>query len=162
MGAVRVKQKSKKHSETRYQKMINPAPHIRRKLFELLNNQINYNGQAVPVYEGEGSNAVPIQILIADYTDVDESNKYNFGGRCDQIVEVVSDQPKAFRKSVDDVGEMVMRVVQPTVKSDLLSSDDFSVMIVGRPSLRHLTEEGENGSKIVRLIMRYSLLIHSN
>lgn len=142
--------------------MIGPAQYLRKKLFELLHTNIVYDGNQIPVYEGEGDSTKAIQILIADYSDADSSNKTNFGSNASQVIEIVSEQAKGFRKTVDEIGELVMQQIHGAPNENKLSGEAFTVMVVGRPSIRHIVEESGSGSKLVRLILRYNLLIQTN
>src|SRR5688572_3807288 len=101
--------------------MINPAPHIRQTIFTLLNGNVSYNGDVIPVYETEGKESEPIQIIIADYSDSDSSNKTTFGSTGSQVLEIVSEQPKATKKTVDEVGELVLALLHSQPSDDNLT-----------------------------------------
>lgn len=141
--------------------MKNPAPYLRRTLFTLLNGNVSYNAANVPVYENDEDHDDALQIVIGEYADADNSNKENFQARGSQVIEIVSFQSTGAKKTVDAVGELVMDLILPTTRAKNLDGDDFSV-IVNRPSLNHLTEDAGNGLKIVRLILRFNLLINEN
>ena len=136
-----------------------PSQYIRRRLKELLHNQITYEGSAVPVYENDGVDGMPVQILIADYSDTSASTWDYFGGNARQVIEVMSFQPTAMRKIVDDVGSVLTAIMQPDTKTDTLSGDEFQVHILGRPDITYLTENSGRGNKIVRLILTYRLRV---
>lgn len=139
--------------------MKNPAPHIRRALFTVLNGNVSYDSSNVPVYENEGL-TVPLQILIREYSDSDRSTKNNFGANASQTIEIVSEQNDSTRKTVDEVGELVMDLIKPDTRTnENLSDSDVQVMITGKPSISHLTENSGSSTKIVRLILRYNFLI---
>jgi hypothetical protein len=141
--------------------MKNPAPYLRRTLFSLLDGNVSYESAVVPVYEGEGE-VVARQIIIGDYSDADRSNKQNFGANGSQIIEVVCEQPTGIKKHADAIGELVMNLIKPTTTSNLLSNTDFSILIKGKPSQNHIIEDSGSGTKIVRLLLRYSLLTNEN
>src|SRR5688572_10634067 len=134
--------------------MINPAPHIRQTIYTLLNGNVSYNGDVIPVYETEGKESEPIQIIIADYSDADQSNKTTFGANASQVIEVISEQPKATKKTVDEVGELVLALLHSQPSDDNFSGGGFSICVVGRPSINHLPDESGSGSRIMRLILR--------
>lgn len=142
--------------------MKNPAPYLRRTLFTLLNGNISYNSATIPVYENDEDHDDALQIVIGEYSDADMSNKENFQARGSQVVEVVSFQTTGAKKTVDAVGELVMDEIHPTTKSSVLSGTDFQVLIQGKPSQNYLIEDDGSGQKIVRLIMRFNLLINEN
>lgn len=142
--------------------MKNPAPYLRRTLFALLNGNVTYDSNVIPVYENDEDHDDALQIVIGEYSDADMSNKDNFQARGSQVLEVVSFQTTGAKKVVDAVGELVMDEIHPTTKSDTLSGVDFQVMIQGKPSQNHLIEDSGNGIKIVRLILRFNLLINQN
>lgn len=146
--------------------MKNPASYIRKKLGDLIDTNVSYNdgdgfNDVVPVVASEGVDS-KYQIFIGDYSDADRSNKHNFGANATQVIEIVGEQATAQKKHVDAIGELVMNVIHPTTQSSLLSGTDFMVMVVGKPSLNHLVENSGDGTKIVRLLMRYNLLINHN
>lgn len=142
--------------------MIHPAPDIRKRIYELLNGTISYGSQPVPVYEGEDSPVLPYKILIGDYTDADASNKNKFGALATQTIEVVAEQPTGIKKNVDAIGKLVGELIHPTNRSQLLSIPELTVIVLGKPNTSHLIEDSGEGQMIVRLILRYNLLINEN
>jgi hypothetical protein len=143
--------------------MKNPASYLRRTILSLLDGNVSYGGNAVDVVEsGSGTEGVGYQIFIGEYSDADSSNKHVFGANATQVIEVVSEQADSTKKAVDAIGELVTALIHPTTQSNLLSSADFRVIVVGRPSIGHLVEDSGSGTKIVRLLLRYNLLITHN
>lgn len=145
--------------------MKNPASHIRQKFGTLLDG-ITYDdgdgfNDTVPVVASEGLDS-KYQIFIGDYSDADRSNKHNFGANASQVIEVICEQDTAAKKHVDAIGELVMNAIHPTTQSNTLSGTDFMISVVGRPSINHIIENSGSGTKIVRLILRYNLLINHN
>jgi hypothetical protein len=141
--------------------------YLRPKLYTLLSGNVSFNdskgyNQIVDVYENEGVFGLRYQILIRDYSDADRSNKHEFGSNASQLIEIVAEQNDAVRKYVDIIGELVTNLIHPTVGSNLLSNTDFSILVQGRPSMNYLTEDSGSGTKIVRLLLRYNLLINEN
>lgn len=141
--------------------MKNPAPYLRRTLFTLLNVNVSYNAANVPVYENDEDHDDALQIVIGDYSDADRSNAHEFGANATQVIEIVSWQDTGAKKTVDAIGELVNNIIMPTPQSATLNGADFHI-IVNRPSINHIIEDSGNKKKIVRLILRYSLLIHHN
>jgi hypothetical protein len=140
--------------------MINPAPYLRQTIFSLLNGNVTYNGDVIPVYETEGKESDSIQIIIADYSDANAGNKQKFGSRARQVLEVVSEQPKATKKTVDEVGNLITAIIQSDPQAaDTLSGSTFDINILGKPSINHIVENSGSASKLVRLILSYDLLI---
>jgi hypothetical protein len=142
--------------------MRNPAPYLRKTLFTLLDGNVTYDGATVPVVESGSGDLVPYQIFIGEYSDGDRSNKHGFEADASQVVEVVGEQGTAVKKHVDEIGDLVMNIIHPTTQSNLLSSTDFNVCVQGRPSINHVIENSGDGTYIVRLILRYNLLIGHN
>lgn len=145
--------------------MKNPAPYLRKTLFSLLDGNVSYDdgkgfNQAVSVYEGGSGDDERYQIFIGEYSDADRSNKNTFGANATQVIEITGNQVDSAKKHVDAIGDIVMNLIHPTTQSDLLNGTDFSVTVVGRPSINHLPEDSGSGSKIVRLLLRYNLLIN--
>lgn len=141
--------------------MISPAPYLREKIFALLNNAVSYNSSNVPVYENEGKEGLPVQIIIGDYSDASAGTKQNFGSQARQVIQIISEQATSARKTVDIIGEQVMSIISPTPQGDALDGPDFDVCIQGKPSIGHITEDSGSKSKIVRLIISYDLLINN-
>jgi hypothetical protein len=143
--------------------MKNPAPYLRRTILALLDGNVSYDGAGVDVVEsGSGGEGIGYQIFIGEYSDADSSNKHTFGANATQVIEVVAEQYDSLKKAVDAIGELVMNLIHPTTQSSLLSGTDFKVIVVGRPSINHLVEDSGSGTKIVRLLLRYNLLITHN
>lgn len=145
--------------------MKNPASYIRKKFGDLLgtityNDGEGFNG-TVPVIASEGGDT-KYEIFIGDYSDADRSNKHNFGANATQVIEIVAEQSTAQKKHVDAIGELAMNNIHPTTQSSLLSGTDYMVSVVGRPSINHIVENSGSGTKIVRLILRYELIINHN
>jgi hypothetical protein len=142
--------------------MRNPAPYLRQKIGDVLDTNVVYNSAVIPVYGNDEDHDDPLQIVIGEYSDADASNKENFQARGSQVIEVISFQSTGAKKTVDAVGELVMDLIHPTTKSEVLSGGDFQVLVVGKPSQNHLIEQDASDGKIVRLILRYNLLININ
>lgn len=139
---------------------MNPAPYLREKIFTLLNGNVTYLGDPIPVYENEGVNTER-QIIIGDYSDDSRGSKDAFGATASQVIEVVSEQHDAVRKHVDAIGDLVNNILMPDPGSNTLSGADF-LIVMKRPSINHITEGSGSGKRIVRLILRYNLLISHN
>ena len=140
--------------------MKNPAPYLRKTLLTLLNGNVSYESEVIPVFEGEGE-VLPRQIIIGEYSDADRSNSHEWGANASQVIEVICEQDTAIRKHVDAIGELVSNIIHPAPTSNALNGSDFHI-IVNRTSINHITEESGSGTKIVRLIMRYNLIIYHN
>lgn len=138
--------------------MKNPAPYIQEKIFELLSGNISYSSATVPVFSNDQEHEDRLQVVIGEYSDADDSNKHVFQGIASQVIEVVSVQPTGAKRIVNDVGELVMNLIHPSVQSELMSGTDFQVFVRGKPSINHLVEVSDT-DKIVRLILRYNLFI---
>ena len=133
--------------------------YLRQKIYSLLNGSVTVNSSTVPVYENEGVDTAPIQIVIGDYSDADTGTTRNFGSQAQQVIQIISMQPTAARKRVDEVGAQVFSILNPTPTSNTLSGTDFDVNIQGAPAITHLTEDMASGNKAVRLILSYNFLI---
>lgn len=142
-----------------------PSSYLRQKLVTLLTGITYDDGEGfnalVPVVSTEGAES-KYQIFIGDYSDSNRSNKQNFGSNATQVIEVIGEDITARKKHVDAIGELVGNLIHPTMGSNLLSNTDFSILVVGKPSQNHLTEDSGSGTKIVRLLLRYSLLVNEN
>lgn len=142
--------------------MKNPASYIQKTLGDLLDGNITYNATAVPVFSNDQEHPDRLQIVIGEYSDADASNKRNFQGIVSQVIEVASVQRTGAKKTVNDVGELIMDLLQPSVGSQQLSGTDFQVFLRGKPSINHLVEPSGSGQKIVRLILRYNINVIDN
>lgn len=140
--------------------MINLATQIRIRLMALLHNAVTYDSQLVPVYETQAPDALPYKIIIGEYSDADQSSKNHFGATARQVIEVVAEQSTAYKKHVDAIGELVMNELNPTPRANLLSAGPMNVYVGGRPGTSHLVEDSGEGTKIVRLLLQYNLIIH--
>jgi hypothetical protein len=113
------------------------------------------------VESGSGTEGIRYQIFLGDYSDADRSNKHTFGANATQVIEVVAEQNDSVKKYVDEIGELVNDLILPTTQAKNLNGSDFQV-VVNRPSINHIVEDSGDGTKIVRLLLRYSLLINHN
>lgn len=139
--------------------MKNPAPHIRRSLYTLLNGNVTYDSAVIPVYEGEGE-IVPNQIIIGGYSHADESNKNNFQYRATQLIDIVTVKNDPSSKNSDGVAEIVMNLIKPDTRTmETLSTADFQITVIGGPSMDPLREDALSGQKVVRRLLRYTLLV---
>jgi hypothetical protein len=141
--------------------MKNPAPYLRKTLFTLLYGNVTYDSSLVPVVESGSGDLVPYQIFIGEYSDADRSNSHEWGADATQVLEVVAEQGTPVKKHVDAIGELVTNLIMPTPLSAKLNSDDFHINVT-RPSINHIIENSGDGTFIVRLILRYNLLIYHN
>ena len=137
--------------------MKNPAPYIRKAFFSLLNGTVG-----VPVFEGEGDASLHEQIIIADQSWTDRSTKHSFTGTFSQLIEIVTEVPgkKASRNRVDEIGETVMQLVQPTPRTIGLAETEFQIIGLNKENQSYLIEESGSGSKIVRLLIRYGFIVN--
>lgn len=141
--------------------MINPAPYVRQAFFALLNEAVTYNGNDVPVFENEGMHGLPAQILIAEQTWNDRSTKHSFTGNFSQLIEVVTESKgTSGRKAVDEIGGQVMHLVQPGPRSTGLVETQFQIIGLKKESQNYLSDEGQAGTKIVRLLIRYIFIVN--
>lgn len=69
--------------------MIDPGTALQTAYFTLLNGQISYGGNIVPVYDTVPANATYPYIQIAEKTDVDFSNKTTQGNEVTQGISIV-------------------------------------------------------------------------
>lgn len=138
--------------------MKNPGSYLRQAIATTLSG-ITYSGNAVPVYENESVSGTDYQIVIGEYSDTDASNKDTFAASAQQVIEVVAEQSTAARKYVDAIGDLVMNAIKPTTRSEGIAENaDWQIFTHGRPSVNYLTEDTQAGY-IVRLIMRFEILL---
>lgn len=69
--------------------MIDPGLLLQTEYYRLLNGQITYAGNVVPVYDTVPANATYPYIQIGDKTDIDFSNKTTQGNEVTQGISVV-------------------------------------------------------------------------
>jgi hypothetical protein len=137
--------------------MINPASEIRKGLFSLLDGNVAYNFEVVPVYEGEGV-VTDYQVLIGATTYTDEGTKHTFGGRVNQIIEVVTEvKGSTTTKHADDIAEQVLQFILPTPRTTGLTITGFKPCRISK-NLRLLKEQGTK-STIVRRIIELNFLL---
>src|SRR5689334_17999785 len=111
--------------------MKNPAPHIRKSLVTVLDGNVIYNSEIIPVYEGEGE-MVANQIIIGNYSHSDESDKSKFSYRAVQTVDIVTIKNDPSSKKADGVAEIVMNLIKPDTRTvENLSTADFQVSVIG-------------------------------
>ena len=137
--------------------MINPAPEIRRGLFNLLNGAVTYDSQEVRVYEGEGV-LTKYQILIGATTYTDEGTKHTFDGRVNQTIEVVTEvEGSTTTKHADTITGDVLDLIFPTPRTMGINITGFKPCRVSK-NLRLLREQGTK-STIVRRIIELNFLL---
>jgi hypothetical protein len=137
--------------------MINPASEIRKGLFSLLDGNVAYNFEVVPVYEGEGV-VTDYQVLIGATTYTDEGTKHTFGGRVNQIIEVVTEvKGSTTTKHADEIAEQVLNFILPTPRTTSLTITGFKPCRISK-NLRLLKEQGTK-STIVRRIIELNFLL---
>jgi len=140
--------------------MKNPAPYVRKALYTLLDGAVTYEGDPVPVYEGEGEHGPTYQIVIAEQTTADKDTKHNFGHTFTQLIEVQAEQATWVRKHVDAIGNSVTDLIRPTPRTTWVVIDPlFQVLSMRLQSINYLHDESGSGKKIQRLLLRYSFTI---
>jgi hypothetical protein len=138
--------------------MKNPAPRLRKRIYALLHNNVVYKSETILVREGEGE-ITRNQIIIGGYSDTGEANKAGVIKIGVQDVEVVTIKDDPASKDSDAIAEIVLNLLSPTLESDLLSDSDFEVTLTQPPSLLPIREQSVKGDRVVRRVIRYSLLI---
>lgn len=138
--------------------MKNPAPYIRRKLFELMNGNVSFNSANVPVYEGQGGKD-DYYVIIGGYSDTDVSDKHTRKMDAVQDIEIVTIKNDSSSRASDEIAETVMNLIHPTIDSDLWSMAEFQVWVVGGPSMLPIREDSMSGKNVVRRVLRYNLLL---
>lgn len=138
--------------------MKNPAPYIRRTLFSLMDGSISFDGNDVPVYEGQGPIA-EFYVIIGGYSDTDVSDKHTRKMDAVQDIEIVTIKNDSSSKASDEIAETVMNLIHPTISSDLWSVAEFQIWVQGGPSMLPIREDSMSGKNVVRRVLRYNLLI---
>jgi site-specific recombinase len=138
--------------------MKNPAPQIRKKIFFLLDGNVSYNGDDIPVFEGEGI-SVPNMVIIGDYSQSGIPNKHSFMANAVQTIEIVTVKFDPSSKNSDEVTELVFNLLHPDPDSNLLNTDDFNVYVQAMPDMSAIREDSISGQKVVRRRLAYQLLI---
>lgn len=145
-----------------------PSSYLREKIFSLLDGSVSYDdgegfSGVVPVVSNEGPEG-KYGIMIGEYSDANRSNKDNFGSNSTQLIEIIGFDDSVKFTHVDAIGELVANIIHPTIGSNLLSNTDFSIMVVGKPSINYLNEDTGAGQwpKVNRLLLRYFLLTIEN
>lgn len=140
--------------------MKNPVPYLRKAFFDLLDGQVTYLSESIPVLSGEG-NEVRFEIFIAETSITDRSDKHSFSGRGSQLIEVVErGTGKLVHKHVDAIGEQVMDLIQPAPRETGISTTEFQIIGLKKDSQNYLDERSGTGSYITRLLLRYSFYIN--
>ena len=140
--------------------MKNPAPYLRRTIKALLDGNVTYNSEVIPVYEKDEDHDDELQIAIGYFTEADTPSKHGFMSVGYQEIEIISYQTTGAKKIVDAIGELVMNDIHPTVNSEVLSGVDFQIVVRGKPTPNYPPTEAKDNLKIVRLIQRYHLFIN--
>jgi hypothetical protein len=141
--------------------MINPANNVRKAFYTLLNGNISYGADVVPVYEGEGEANIPYQILIGNQSYTEEGTKHSFAGRFSQELEIVTEMKgKSVTKHADEIANEVLALVIPTPRTTGLNVAEFQVIGIRKNLRSVLREEAGNGNKIVRRIIEFNFLIN--
>jgi len=141
--------------------MINQAPYIRQALYALLNGAVIYGGEAVPVYDNGGKAKLKYQILIQEMDSNNEGTKHSITERWQQVIEVVAEQRTAARIHVDAIGNEVINRMKPAPRTTGINLDSqFQLLNVKKEGQRYITDYGQDGTFIVRLVIRFSFLIN--
>jgi hypothetical protein len=142
--------------------MINPAPHIRKAFYSLLNGAVSYEGAVVSVIEGEDISLEANRIVIGeDNLTSGQSDKHSFSGNYTQLIEVVTERTGSNpTKHADTIANQVMNLVQPSPRGTGLVSSEFQIIGLTLSSRNVVRDEGANNSKIVRVLLRYSFNVN--
>lgn len=138
--------------------MRNPAPYIRRQLFDLLNGNVSFESSNIPVYEGQGK-IHDNYVIIGGYSDTDVSDKHTRKMDAVQDIEIVTIKNDTSSRASDEIAEIVMNLIHPTIDSDLWSVAEFQVWVVGGPSMLPIREDSMSGKNVARRVLRYNLLM---
>jgi hypothetical protein len=93
--------------------MIDVKYPVRKAYFNLLNNNLFYDGQAVPVSDGD-TMGKKLYIIIASQSGVDNSTFQTFDSNEDIVIEIISKgNSKASRLPVDSVASQILSLVLP-------------------------------------------------
>jgi len=66
-----------------------PATQLQEQYYSLLNGNITYDGDTIPVYDVVPDNETYPYIQLGDYTETDDSSKGDFGDECTFSISVV-------------------------------------------------------------------------
>lgn len=134
--------------------MKSTAKPLQTEYYTLLNGQITFNGNTVPVYDSVPSDATYPHIQIGERTNVDRSNKTNFGDEptqslwivdrfeaqagsrnsqytiADEIHKIVRTRPNAFSLSG-------FKVITTTIDQELSSKEDTDTYTYWRYLIRY-------------------------
>lgn len=139
--------------------MKNPAAYIREKLVALLHETITYASTPVPCYEGEGE-VIPYQILLAGQVKTNRHNRHAFNWRCEQRIEVISEQTTNLHKHVDAIAASVLVILKPTPRLSAFTGNvDFRVINVDLEFRDYIDEPSGEGTMINRLPLVLTFLL---
>lgn len=95
--------------------MKDPSLSLRTAYYTALNGNITYNSSAVNIYDHIPQTEVYPYILLGNQTNVDDSDKEDFGTDHTLLVEIVSGYSKGYKgggfTAVDTIGEDVLELI---------------------------------------------------
>lgn len=141
--------------------MKDPVKFIKDAYYNLLKNNITYNGSIIDVYDEEADPAGnSYYIIVSTVTDTDQPVKTKFFTDTQIVIDVVTlldYQMTKQKEIVDVICGKIMNLVLPTPDTTgIADTTDFQVISVRRESSNHLPVLDTGTKKVVRRILRFT------
>lgn len=120
---------------------------IRTQYLSILNGNISYNGQNVPVYGDDTFETVPQNyVIIGDITESANNNNQQFETDADVVIDIFSEQYMTRDNSiVDNIANQILTLLIPTTGIKDIGDSDFQIYAKARTSSRYLAvNDGQN------------------
>lgn len=120
---------------------------IRTQYLSILNGNITYNGQNVPVYGDDTFDTVPqLYIIIGDITETASNNNQQFVTEADVIIDIFSEQYMTRDNAiVDNIANQILTLLIPTSGIKDIGDTDFQIFAKARTGSRYLAvNDGQN------------------
>lgn len=127
----------------------------------ILNGNISYNGQNVPVYGDDTFETVPQNyVIIGDITESANNNNQQFVTEADVVIDIFSEQYMTRDNSiVDNIANQILTLLIPTTGIKDIGDNDFQIFAKARTSSRYLAvNDGQNYIARKILIINNSII----
>lgn len=134
---------------------------IRVQYLSILNGNISYNGQNVPVYGDDTFQTVPQNyVIIGDITESATNNNQQFVTEADVVIDIFSEQYMTRDNSiVDNIANQILTLLIPTTGIKDIGDSDFQIFAKARTSSRYLAvNDGQNYIARKILIINNSII----
>lgn len=133
---------------------------LRKAIYTLLNNQLTYGGNPVPVFDEKVKKGQDNQfyVVIGNISSTDNSTFANWSRNVQFVLDIITKTSDTVtRKIADNIAEQILILMMPTIVDNGLSQTNFQYINCQLDSDRYLDMQLNPTTAQVRRLLTFSI-----